>query len=167
MIEWSNERMIEWSNDLRKNFGISFFHLNRAKQSLTGDNNVRLKRKINFHSSLYCSINNTLLISPKIFYSKQHKDNEAVFALDSEYLLKGDKKIILKSGFSYRWTDAIIYNFGVKIDNLEGLISYDFNTSSLSEATNNKGGFEFVFVYIWDIKQKEKVVEPKQCPKYL
>lgn len=147
--------------------GISFFHLNRPKQSLTGDNNVRLKRKTNFHSFLYYSINNTLLISPKIFYSIQDKDNETVFALDSEYLLEADKKIILKSGISYRRKDAIIYNFGMRIDNLESLISYDFNTSSLSEATNNKGGFEFVFVYIWDIKQKEKTVEPKQCPKYL
>ena len=30
-----------------------------------------------------------------------------------------------------------------------------------------KGGFEFSLVYVWDIKQKEKTVQPKQCPKYL
>ena len=147
--------------------GISTFHLNRAKQSLTGDKNVRLNRKINFHSSLNHSINKTFLISPKALYSTQDKDREAIFAFDIEYLLKGKKNIILTSGFSYRLADAIIYNFGAKIDNLDCLISYDFNTSSLSEATNNKGGFEFVFVYVWDIKQKEKIIQSKQCPKYL
>ena len=147
--------------------GLSIFHLNRAKQSLTGDKNVRLNRKINFHSSLNHSINKTLLISPKIFYSTQDKENEFIFAFDIEYLLKGDKKIILKSGLSYRWADAIIYNFGAEIDNFDCLISYDLNTSSLSKATNNKGGFEFSLVYVWDIKQKEKTLQPKQCPKYL
>lgn len=147
--------------------GISFFHLNRSKQSLTENNDVRLNRKINIHSSIYYSINPKVLISPKIFYSTQDKDREAVFAFDAEYLLKRDKKTILKSGFSYRWADAIIYSFGIEIDNLDCLISYDFNTSSLSEATNNKGGFEFSLAYVWDIKQKEKIIQPKQCPKYL
>jgi len=147
--------------------GASIFHLNKAKQSLTGDNNVRLNRKANLHSSLYHSANQTLLLSPKIFYSIQDKEKEFIFAFDTEYLLNGDKNIILKSGLSYRWTDAIIYNFGAEIDNFDCLISYDINTSSLSEATNNKGGFEFSLVYVWDIKQKEKTVKPKQCPKYL
>ena len=96
-----------------------------------------------------------------------NKDKEFVFAFDAEYLLKGAKNIILKSGLSYRWTDAIIYNFGAEIDNFDWLISYDINTSSLSKATNNKGGFEFSLVYVWDIKQKEKIAPPKQCPKYL
>jgi len=147
--------------------GVSFFHLNKAKQSLTGDNNVRLNRKVNFHSSLYHSTNQTFFLLPKIFYSIQDKDKEFIFVFDTGYLLKGHKNIILKSGLSYRWKDAIIYNFGAEIDNFDCLISYDINTSSLSEATNNKGGFEFSLVYVWDIKQKEKIIQPKQCPKYL
>ena len=170
---WFPEVNLGISNQYRVNKkitvvnGISLFHLNKAKQSLTGDNNVRLNRKANFHSSLYHSTNQTLLLSPKIFYSTQDKEHEFIFAFDTEYLLKGDKNIILKSGLSYRWTDAIIYNFGAEIDSFDCLISYDINTSSLSEATNNKGGFEFSLVYVWDIKQKEKTVQPKQCPKYL
>ena len=63
--------------------GISVFHLNRAKQSLTGDNDVRLNRKINFHSFLNQSINTALLLSPKIFYSTQDKENEFIFAFDT------------------------------------------------------------------------------------
>ena len=170
---WFPEVNLGISNQYRVNKkttvvnGVSLFHLNKAKQSLTGDNNVRLNRKANFHSSLYHSTNQTILISPKIFYSTQDKEHEFIFEFDTEYLLKGDKNIILKSGFSYRWADAIIYNFGVEIDNLECLISYDFNTSTLSEATNNKGGFEFALVYVWDIKQNKKITQPKHCPKYL
>jgi len=147
--------------------GVSFFHLNKAKQSLTGDNNVRLNRKVNFHSFFYHSTNQTLFLLPKIFYSIQDKDKEFIFAFDTEYLLNGHKNIILKSGLSYRWKDAIIYNFGAEINSFDCLISYDINISSLSEATNNKGGFEFSLVYVWDIKQKEKKIQPKQCPKYL
>ena len=147
--------------------GLSFFHLNKAKQSLIGDKNVRLNRKVNFHSSLYHSINQSFFVFPKIFFSIQDKDKEFIFAFDTGYLLKEHKNIILKSGLSYRWADAIIYNFGAEIDNFDCLISYDINTSSLSEATNNRGGFEFSLVYVWDINQNEKNILPKKCPKYL
>ncbi|MDC0204234.1 PorP/SprF family type IX secretion system membrane protein [Flavobacteriales bacterium] len=170
---WFPEVNLGLSNQYRLNKkisvvnGVSLFHLNKPKQSLTGDNNVRLNHKVNFHSSLYHSTNQALLFSPKIFYSIQDKEKEFIFAFDTEYLLSGVKNVILKSGLSYRWKDAIIYNFGAAIDSFDWLISYDINTSSLSEATNNKGGFEFSLVYVWEIKQKEKIVHPKQCPKYL
>ena len=39
--------------------------------------------------------------------------------------------------------------------------------SAIYKTTHNKGGFEFTLVYVWDIKQKEKIVQPKECPKYL
>jgi hypothetical protein len=46
-------------------------------------------------------------------------------------------------------------------------VSYDVNTSSLTNASNNKGGFEFALVYQWKSKKKIKIVEQDICPKYL
>jgi hypothetical protein len=46
-------------------------------------------------------------------------------------------------------------------------VSYDVNTSSLTNASNNKGGFEFALVYQWKVKKKIKIVEQEICPKYL
>ena len=164
-IGLSNQYLINKNSKMIS--GISLFHLNHAKQSLTGDDDVRLKNKINIHSSVSYSVSPVIFIIPKLFYSIKDKEREAILAFDTEYLLKGDKGVVLKSGISYRVDDAIIYNFGAEIDNLDCLVSYDFNTSSLSSASNNKGGFEFSIIYVWDIKREEKILEPKECPKYL
>lgn len=164
-IGFSNQHLI--NENIKIVNGISLFHLNNPKQSLTGDDNIRLKDKINIHSSVEYSISPIIFIIPKVFCSIQDKEREAILAFDAEYLLKGDNRVILKSGVSYRIDDAVIYNFGAEIDNLDCLVSYDFNTSSLSKASNNKGGFEFSIIYVWDIKKEEKILEIKECPKYL
>ena len=75
--------------------------------------------------------------------------------------------MLLEPGTSYRLGDAIIYNLGVKMDDFEFMFSYDYNTSSLSRASNHEGGMEIVIVYTWDIKEKDKTIKIKSCPKYL
>jgi hypothetical protein len=48
------------------------------------------------------------------------------------------------------------------------VVSYDINTSDLVAASNNKGGFEFVIIYIWNKKKRMQKGEIKKyCPRYL
>jgi hypothetical protein len=86
---------------------------------------------------------------------------------DVNYLLEGEKDILLKSGISNRFSDALILYFGAEIEGLSFVASYDVNTSSLTNASNNKGGFEFALVYQWKSKKKKKIIKQEICPKYL
>ena len=94
-------------------------------------------------------------------------DKEFLLGCGVNYLLEGEKDIFLKSGIADRFSDAFILYFGAEIDGLSCVVSYDVNTSSLNNASNNKGGFEFALVYQWKSKKKIKIVEQEICPKYL
>jgi type IX secretion system PorP/SprF family membrane protein len=155
------------NEDLLLETGIAFFHINKPKQSFTDDDAVRLHQKINFHTTLNYAYTDNLSIQPKLVFSNQDSDKEFLFGCGVNYLLEGEKDILLKSGIANRFNDALILYFGAEIDGLSCVVSYDVNTSSLNNASNNKGGFEFALVYQWKSKKKIKIVEQEICPKYL
>jgi len=149
--------------------GISFFHINKPNQSFIKNDKVRLDSKMNLHSSSVYSFNEKIDFSPSILFSKQNKNQEAVFIFDVIYNPK-IKNTKLKSGLGYRWEDAMIYNFGIEKDDFEFIISYDFNVSSFNQATNGNGGIEFFLSYIWKHKKNKdlkKIIHTETCPKYL
>ena len=155
------------NEDLLFETGIAFFHINKPKQSFTDDDAVRLHQKINFHTALNYAYTDNLSIQPKLVFSNHDSDKEFLLGCGVNYLLEGEKDILLKSGIADRFNDALILYFGAEIDGLSYAVSYDVNTSSLNNASNNKGGFEFALVYQWKSKKKIKIVEQEICPKYL
>ena len=158
-------------NYLNKNLllesGVAFFHINKPKQSFTDNDAIRLNQKINFFTSLNYAYMDNLSIKPKLVLSNQYSDKEFLLGCDVNYLLEGEKDILLKSGIADRINDAFILYFGAEIERLSCVVSYDVNTSSLNNASNNKGGFEFTLIYQWQSKIKKKIVEQEICPKYL
>ena len=155
------------NEDLLLETGIAFFHINKPKQSFTDDAAVRLHQKINFHTALNYAYTDNLSFQPKLVFSNQDSDKEFLLGCGVNYLLEGEKDILLKSGIADRFNDALILYFGAEIDGLSCVVSYDVNNSSLNNASNNKGGFEFALVYQWKSKKKIKIVEQEICPKYL
>ena len=155
------------NKDLLLETGIAFFHINKPKQSFTDDDAIRLNQKINFHTALNYSYTDNLSIQPKLVFSNQNTDKEFLLGCDVNYLLEGERDILLKSGIADRLNDALILYFGAEIEGFSCVVSYDVNTSSLTSASNNKGGFEFALVYQWKSKKKIKIVEKEICPKYL
>ena len=147
--------------------GIAFFHLNKPKQSLTDNDAIRLQQKMNIHTALNYAYTDNLSIQPKLLFSNQDTDKEFLLGCDVNYLLEGEQDILLKSGIADRLNDAVILYFGAEIEGLSCVVSYDVNTSSLTNASNHKGGFEFALVYQWKSKKKKKIVEQQKCPKYL
>jgi hypothetical protein len=97
--------------------------------------------------------------------SSQKQDRELIIGSGVSY--KATNFVDLKSGVYSRMNDAIFVSFGLQKENLEVLVSYDINTSSLSNASNNMGGFEFSVNYGWSIIKGQEEVEQKVCPKYL
>ena len=76
-------------------------------------------------------------------------------------------KLSLKSGFYNRINDAVFFTLGIQNENIQAVISYDINTSSLSNASNSFGGLEFVISYGWNIKKNIINKSLLICPKYL
>ena len=155
------------NNDLLLETGIAFFHINKPKQSFTNNDAIRLNQKVNFHTEINYSYTDNLSIHPKLVLSNQDTDKEFLFGFDVNYLLEGEKDILLKLGVADRFNDALIFYFGAEIEGFSCVLSYDVNTSSLSNASNNKGGFEFALVYQWKRKKNKKNIEQEICPKYL
>ena len=112
-------------------------------------------------------LTNKTKILPSIFYSKQGQINETIIGSNINYTpnnsFKNKPKLI--SGVFYRINDAIILSCGIKIKKLTTVFSYDINTSSLVEASEYRGGFEFIVSYSFDKKKIKKKIE--KCPKYL
>jgi len=155
------------NKDLLLETGIAFFHINKPNQSFTDVDATRLNQKINFHTALNYAYTDNLSIQPKLVFSSQDTDKEFLLGCDINYLLEGENDILLKSGIADRLNDAFILYFGAEINYLSCVVSYDVNTSSLTNASNNKGGFEFALVYHWKSKKKIKIVEKEICPRYL
>tara|TARA_B100001250_G_scaffold66268_1_gene52717 strand:+ start:16174 stop:17115 length:942 start_codon:yes stop_codon:yes gene_type:complete len=162
-IGFSNYKQI----DKNKAFlvGISYFHLNKPKQSLMSNDNVVLSPKKIVHSTYYSKVSSKTSLSPTLYVSSQAQDQEVVFGSGVSYHIKDD--IALQTGLYSRIKDAVFLTLGIEKENLELIVSYDINTSSLNQASNYMGAFEFSICYGWQIiKEKSKIIQ-KICPQYL
>ena len=155
------------NNKMAIESGIAFYHINKPKQSLIANDAIALHQKINLHTALNYTFNAKLNIQPKLLFSNQDIDKEFLLGCDVNYLLEAEQNVILKSGITERFNDAVIFYFGAEIERLSCVVSYDVNTSNLANASNNKGGFEFSVVYQWNVLKKKKSIEQEKCPKYL
>jgi len=145
--------------------GVSVFHLNKPKQSLIGSNEIYLQQKYVVHTTYFNELTNKIIITPTFYFTSQFSDKELIIGTGFSYKLR--KELNLNSGLYSRLHDALIVSFGLQKENLEVNISYDINTSTLSKASNNIGGFEFSVSYGWSIIKEKKELEQKFCPRYL
>lgn len=147
--------------------GLSTYHINSPKQTLINDENVRLKQKSNSYFLTFYRLNNTIILNPSFFYSRQGKSSEFILGTALRYDFPAFNIELISEVF-YRWDDAIIPAFGLNYNSITAVISYDINTSDLVVASQNKGGFEFSIIYMWNKKKRKQIGEIKKyCPKYL
>ena len=147
--------------------GLSAFHINKPKQTLLDDESVQLDEKYNSYFQSFYRINNTIILNPALFYSRQGKSSELLFGTVIRYEIFTFNMELISQIF-YRWDDAIIPAFGLNYNSIRAVVSYDINTSDLVVASNNKGGFEFSIMYTWNKKKRTQKGEIKNyCPRYL
>ena len=158
-----NYRKIDQKSALT--IGASLFHLNRPKQSWMNNDEVFLNSKFIFHTKYSYIIAPKTSLSPALYLSSQGEDKEYVFGCGALYKLNNN--VNLNSGIYSRINDAFFLTLGIEKKNIEAIVSYDINTSSLSEASRYYGGFEFSIRYSWSVIKQEKQFEKMVCPKYL
>jgi len=142
----------------------SIYHLNKPNQTFSSTKQEKLEHKHVIYFSYIEPYNSKLILYPELYYFQQQENRSFVLGTNISYKINNTD---LKLGVYNRYGDAFFVNLGIIKDNLELLLSYDVNTSSLYAASNSVGAFEFSITYGWN---KKKLLDPKKnvvCPKYI
>ncbi len=130
------------------NLGVAFFHLNRP--NLDFINLDRMYPKIITHGSTNIGIRYfKISLMPSYMLAFQGPQKEIILGSLIRLKLREESRhtgtiseASLLFGAHYRFFDAIAPSFGVDLGDYMLLLSYDFNTSKLANATRTKGAFE-------------------------
>jgi type IX secretion system PorP/SprF family membrane protein len=158
-INWSygfNERSIGANNEKRANIGAAVYHINQPKQLFLDDSNERLNAKYIFHADVLFGIKNSnVALIPSFITTIQGPSVEMIEGFMVKYYFKEDSKytgIIKRSGLgfgiSYRNKDAAILSALLEYENYAVGVSYDLNTSKLTNATTGRGGPEIFIRFV-------------------
>ena len=140
--------------------GASVFHLTQPKETFyNSDNKLPLRYKA--HAGAKVNISEKIQLMPKVLFMRQKNAQELNYGLMAHYHL-GSTGVIVLLGPTLRSSDAFILEGGAKFGNYEAKVSYDFNTSSLSDFSDGKGGFEISLTYIPRIFKPNPI---KNCPR--
>ncbi|MFN3341799.1 MAG: PorP/SprF family type IX secretion system membrane protein [Flavobacteriales bacterium] len=140
--------------------GVSAFNFLEPNESFFNNNN-KLPMRFYGHTGVRINFTEFFYIIPKVLYMSQTTAKELTFASDFGFFAKSSEVLFL-AGIIYRNKDAGILSVGARKGNFTGKISYDINTSSLTTASNGKGGFEISITYI---SKKRSSKEFKICPR--
>ena len=143
------------NNQLNVNLGMSIYHVNQPNISFYTDYKDKLPLKFVFHgNSMIGLLNSNLSIVPSFLYEQQSTSKDIVagalirIKLQDESRYTGFiKGAALSVGSYYRLGDAIIPTIQLEMGSYAMGLSYDVNTSALSNATSGRGGFEISLRY--------------------
>lgn len=157
------------AKDRRNQFtaGFAIHNLLNTKVSFLNEN-LRLVKRYTTHIEWRMPIHSKVDFTPGLQYLSQGKDNETILGTNFTYILD-DRSYHFRSvqfGFWNRLKDAWVFFGGVEWDQLQVALSYDINTSSLTRASNRRGGWEISAIYI--IKHRlPKRLRFRKCPDFI
>lgn len=156
------------TNRTKASIGLSAFHLNMPKQSFFNDKDIRLDIKSTINGIAQFPVAEQFDVLPTFMYQQQGKFKETLLGVFGKYYLQpvGGMTTAISLGGFYRLKDAIICSIGMEYRSFNVGLSYDVNMSKLTEATNNKGGFEISVIYIFK-KEVIFVAKKRVCPIYM
>ncbi len=141
--------------------GGAIYHLIETDESFTNSSGFNLPKRIVAHAGVRLKVNKGLEITPMALFMTQRKAQEIALGLTTQFNLNAPGTSFLLGG-NYRIDDASIIHAGLIIKDLAIGLSYDFNTSTLTPATNSRGGLEVSLTYT----RKRTIDNPKFiCPR--
>ncbi len=152
------------TND-RNNFymGVSMYHINKPKQSFTGAEYL-LPTRTTFHAGTYFPVGNTTTLHMSGMQMFQGSASSTMLGAALQFNANPDdiKATSLYVGTWMRLKDAIIPYVGIEFDDFRIGATYDYNSSQLRTASQNRGGIEISLIYIRR-PSSDKVIN---CPKF-
>jgi type IX secretion system PorP/SprF family membrane protein len=138
------------STDRRKRVNpfadLAVFHINMPNEAFIGDQESRLPIRWMGSVGARVEVNRELMIDPSIVYMMQREATQFLISAIGHYEISGTPYQVI-GGLAYRSNDAIIVHAGVRHNSNIFRISYDINTSDLSDYSNNRGALEFTVIY--------------------
>ena len=144
-----------WSKtfaNFKSTAGISFFHVNKPKDSYFKDAVEGLKMRPVIHGEVEVDLQKGFRLIPRAMHMWTTKNENTMLGanlhkdiqnLPIQELYAG---LLYRDGFG-RNGDALIPIIGVKYKTVDIGFSYDINVSELSSGSNQKGTVEFSLVY--------------------
>lgn len=145
--------------------GLSVFHINKPKQSLFDNNDIRLDRKIVFHTGSQFNATRKIHVYPGICFMSQGKYKEVDIGTLTKFIKVPTEAnyLALSLGLFYRMNDALNFVAGIDYRDVSVGVSYDVNLSTLVPASHSMGGLEISLIYIMN-KNKKTYVKKIPCP---
>jgi len=156
------------SEKINLTYGLSFLHINQPKESFYNQENSLGMRTL-VQSGLEYQIYPRVDIQLSMYYTYQKKASELLFGALAGYKVNKnpkDKTTKLYIGTFYRLKDALTPIMGVQYHKTRLLINYDINLSTLSKASNGRGGFELSLVHVGVTKKKKNLKTKTFCPSF-
>ncbi len=129
---------------LEYTIGFSSFNIAETEEGFVG-NGTRARRYVG-HATADIDLKGDWKFRPQVLYQTQAGTEELIANLLFGYEL--NENTVLNFGPGYRLDDAAMILLGIDYKNLRAGVSYDFNVSDLSAASNSQGGFEIGVGYI-------------------
>jgi type IX secretion system PorP/SprF family membrane protein len=135
--------------------GFSVSHINRPRNSMLKDDDIRLPIKWVIHGVTSIEAHTNIAVIPVASLSFQGKYRELLVGATYSHTLPIDVRGFRNKaniGLYYRWRDAVYLATGMEWRRLTFSVCYDFNVSSLRKASYVRGGTEIVVSYIFKKK---------------
>lgn len=148
--------------------GISFYlglvagHINMPNQSLFAGKNDRIHPTFKFHSGIEIHIAKKINMSPNVFWIKNGINTAFTLGTTFTYLIPDHdeyfKPTRLVFGYSYRFGDAMIFQFGIGSKYYGLGFSYDLYTTAFRKYLSGFAGnaYEISFKTTLHISKKSK-----------
>jgi len=126
--------------------GGAAFHLLQPKEKfLNNGSDNKLDMRFVGHGGVRIGVTEKVDVIPQILYMTQAGAQEINVGASLSFKVNEDVKVF--GGAYDRINDAVIVVAGIDYKRFRFGISYDVNTSSLTDASNGKGGFEISLGY--------------------
>lgn len=145
--------------------GASVYHINQSRESFKGGNYV-LNPRLTLHGGGYVPMGQATTFHGSFIYQRQAGASETVLGGAVAFHLSDDEELDanLYTGLWYRFGDAFIPYIGIEFSGLRLGYSYDINNSSLSTASNRRGGNEISIIYVRRPPDPDR--KKLRCPKF-
>jgi len=131
------------------NGGVAFYHVNNPNYSFINNEDEKLPLRWSlFANGLFTLQNSNGALMPGFYLNRQKSNMEIMYGTYYRFSVgSSSKPNFFGIGAFHRWGDAFILKTFVEIAEFTGGFAYDFNLSSLSEASKGRGGLEVFLRY--------------------
>lgn len=155
---WTVNAGVSYSQKVGENFaftlGLGANNLNQPREAFERDRNSQVGLNMRYTGQLgaIIGVSDRLALKPAILYQSQATATELVLGNEFAYTVGNPEfrdvtSTSVFAGIYYRNQDAIMVTGGLEFKGVRFGLSYDYNTSTLKDASNGNGGFEISIRY--------------------